>query len=59
MTLSQANGHNVIITLKDGSVYKGFAYDHSSALDNEPYPECISIGDTELYAPEIEKIELL
>lgn len=59
MTLAEANGRKVIITLKNGHVYKGLAYDYSSALDNEPNPECISIGDTELYAPEIAKIELL
>ena len=47
------------ITLKDGSVFEGRAYDYTSALDNEPDPESITIDSIELFAPEIEKIELL
>ena len=59
MTLAQAEGNMVIITLKNGHVYRGLAYDYTSALDNEPDPESISIGDCELYAPEIKSIELI
>ena len=49
----------VRITMDDGQVFEGFAYDYTSALDNEPDPESISIGVFELYEPEIKKIELL
>lgn len=59
MKLYEASGKNVRITLINGKVFEGFARDYTSALDNEPEPEAICIGDFELYAPEIEKIELL
>lgn len=59
MTLKEAHGKNVRITLKDGSVFEGRAYDYTSALDNEPDPESITIDSIELFAPEIEKIELI
>jgi len=59
MKLWKYSGKNVRITLKNGHVYTGRAYDYTSALDNEPDPESISIGDIEFYAPEIEKIELI
>ena len=59
MTLKGAHGKEVRITLKDGQVFSGLAYDYPSALDNEPDPESISVGHYELLAPEIERIELL
>lgn len=59
MELYEAEGKNVRVTLRNGHIYEGKAYDHTSALDNEPDPESISIGCIELFAPEIEKIELL
>ena len=37
----------------DGQIFEGKAYDYTSALDNEPNPASISIGDTELYENEI------
>ena len=43
----------------DGAVFEGMAYDYTSSLDNEPEPESITIDNIELYAPEIEKIEIL
>ena len=58
MKLHEASGKNVTITLKNGESFKGFAYDYMSALDNEPEPESITINSIELYAPDIEKIEL-
>ena len=45
--------------MDDGQVFEGIAYDYTSALDNVPDPESISIGVFELYAPEIKKIELI
>ena len=59
MKLWEYSGKNVRITLKDGSVFEGRAYDYTSAMDNEPDPECITIDSIELFAPEIEKVELL
>ena len=57
MTLREAHGKNVKITLKNGHEYIGKAYDYTSALDNDPDPESITIDNTELYETEIEKIE--
>lgn len=59
MTLYEAHGKNVRVTLKNGRVYSGEAYDYISALDNDPDPESITIDNTELYEPEIEKIEIM
>ena len=59
MKLWEYSGKNVRITLKDGSVFEGLAYDYTSALDNEPDPESITIDSIELFSPVIEKIELI
>lgn len=59
MKLWEYSGKNVCITLKDGAVFEGLAYDYTSALDNEPDPESITISDIELFTPEIAKIELV
>lgn len=64
MKLWEFEGQTVRITMIDGEVFEGFAFDYSSALDNEPDPECISIRisnaiEFELYAPEIKKVELI
>jgi hypothetical protein len=59
MKLYEASGKRVRIVLKTGEVFEGMAYDYTSALDNEPDPESITIDSVELYEPEIEKIELL
>lgn len=57
MTLYEAHGKNVIVTMKDGQVFHGRAYDYTSAADNDPDPESITIGHIELFAPEIKSIE--
>ena len=59
MKLYEAEGKKVRITMLDGAVFEGMAYDYTSSLDNEPEPESITIDSIELYAPEIEKIEVL
>ncbi|WP_418920488.1 hypothetical protein [Anaerotignum faecicola] len=59
MKLYEAEGKKVRITMLDGAVFEGMAYDYTSSLDNEPEPESITIDNIELYAPEIEKIEIL
>lgn len=59
MKLYEVEGKNARIILDDGTVLEGFAYDYTSAQDNEPDPESITIGHTEIFAPEIVKIELI
>ena len=59
MILAQAQGKRVRITLKDGKVFEGLAYDYTSELDNEPDPESISIDGFELYDDEIKEIEAI
>lgn len=59
MKLHEACGKYVRITTDDGQIFEGRAYDYTSALDNEPQPASISIGDTELYEDEIVSIEEL
>lgn len=59
MKLWEYSGKNVRITMDDGAVFEGRAYDYTSALDNEPDPESITVNGIELFTPEIAKIELL
>ena len=58
MTLREADGKAVKIMLKDGSSIEGWAYDYTSALDNEPEPASITINHTEIYETDIESIML-
>ena len=53
MKLYEACGKRVRIVTADGQIFEGKASDYTSALDNEPNPASISIGDTELYENEI------
>lgn len=59
MNLYEAWGKFVRITTDDGQVFEGKATDYTSAVDNEPDPASISIGDTELFENEIVSIEEL
>lgn len=59
MTLYEAWGKFVRITTDDGQVFEGKACDYTSAMDNEPEPASISIGNTELFEDEIVSIEEL
>lgn len=63
MKLSTTFGHHVKVTFKDGDVITGKVDDYTSALDNEPDPESITIRYCgvliECFAPEIEKVEVL
>lgn len=59
MKLYEAESKNVRITMKDGEVFEGYAYDYMSEYDNDPDPESITIDNIELFAPEIKKIELI
>ena len=43
MELFETQGRRVKITLKNGKVFQGQAYDYTSALDNEPDPASITI----------------
>lgn len=47
-----------VLTLED-EVFIGFLEDYTSAVDNEPDPESITVGDVEIYTSDIKKIELL
>ena len=58
MKLWEAAGKTVRVTFRDGDEMTGFVNCYTSALDNEPDPESIMIGNIELYAPEIKSIEL-
>ncbi len=57
MKLQEAHGKAVRITMTDGEVFIGLAYDYISALDNDPDPASITIGNIELFEPEIKSIE--
>lgn len=59
VNLYEAWGKFVRITTDDGQVFEGKATDYTSALDNDPDPASICIGDTELYENEIVSIEML
>lgn len=58
MKLYEAEGKKVRITLTDGQVFEGRAFDYTSAYDNDPDPESISMPPGyELFAPDIKEIE--
>ena len=65
-------GKNIRIICVDGDVVTGFVEDYTSALDNEPDPESITVRRfevigkqkievclCEVFAPEIDRIELI
>ena len=57
-------GKNIRITHKDGDVYEGVLIDYTSALDNEPEPESITIETQygnlgETYIKDIASVELI
>lgn len=57
MTLLEAEGRYVRIKTDDGQIFEGKARDYTSAYDNDPDPESITIGVTELFVNEIVSIE--
>ena len=65
MNLWKFYGHDVKITFTDGTTMEGLVEFYTSATDNEPDPESITMRNkrtgllTELYAPEIERVELI
>lgn len=59
MKIWEAEGKNVKIRLKNGSVYSGLAYDFTAAIDNTPEIASITIGHTELFENEIETIKMI
>lgn len=65
MKLWEFSGKRIRVTFDDGQELVGVACDYTSALDNEPDPESISIDTgvpgmlTEIYACEIKSIEVL
>jgi len=59
MTLRETEGKRVKVTFLDGETMTGTVSCYTSALDNEPDPASITIGDVELFESEIAKIELM
>lgn len=51
-------GKQVKIIMTDGEIFEGKLSCYISAEDNEPEPESISIGNTELYTNEIKNVEV-
>ena len=56
---SKHNGESVRVVMTDGEVFTGVLFGYISAMDNEPDPESVIIGKTELMADEISVIEVL
>ena len=46
----------VEVVFTDGESLSGIVSDYTSALDNEPEPESIGIGNIEIFGPEIKSI---
>lgn len=59
MVLHQLLGHVVRIECDNGLVVKGFVHMYTSAADNEPDPESITIENYELFETDIKKIEII
>lgn len=52
-------GKNVKVVMTDGETFTGKLSGYISAADNEPEPESILIGNTELYTNEISTVNIL
>jgi hypothetical protein len=52
-------GKDVIATMTDGEVFSGELFAYISAQDNDPDPESIVVGRTELFTCEIERLEVV
>lgn len=48
-------GKDVEVVMTDGEVFQGKLFGYITETDNEPNPESIIVGDTELYTNEIER----
>lgn len=59
MNLNEYEGKKVLVTFTDGENMTGMVSYYTSALDNEPDPASITIGDIELFETEIAKIDLI
>ena len=64
MRLWEYSFKNVRVKLHDGSVFEGEVNDYTSAVDNEPDPESITVKTEygvyiELFAPEIASVEII
>ncbi len=49
-------GKDVEVVMTDGEVFSGKLFGYISEADNEPDPESIIVGDTELYTNEIKRL---
>lgn len=52
-------GKRVKATMTDGETFSGELFGYCSALDNEPDPESIVVGRTELFTCEISRLEVM
>ncbi len=59
MTLRESESKRVKVAFLDGETITGTVSYYTSALDNEPDPASITIGNMELFEPEIAAIEPL
>ena len=53
------SGKRVKVTMTDGEEFEGVLSAYISAADNDPDPESVIIGATELYTDEIKSIEVV
>lgn len=51
-------GKNVTAAMTDGEVFSGELFAYISAKDNDPEPESIVVGRTELFTCEIARLEV-
>lgn len=51
--------HNVRIECDNGLIVEGYVHMFTSAEDNDPDPESISVGDYELFQSDIKKSTII
>lgn len=51
-------GKTVKVVMTDGEVFEGDLFAYISPKDNEPDPESIVVGQTELFTNEIQSVEV-
>ena len=56
MNLHDLFGHNVRIECDNGLIVEGHVHMYTSAEDNDPEPESISVGNYELFQSDIKEV---
>ena len=59
MQLHELLGHDVRIECDNGLIVEGFVHMYTSAADNDPEPESITVDNYELYASDIKGLEII